>query len=59
MIKIIGTGILIVIIFIVGRHDKKMKNKHKKIFDNAQIQMQEFTNLMKDSKLINGGKNVK
>ena len=60
MIKLIGTGILIMVLFVVGRHDRKMKISHKKIFDEAQTQMQEFKNLMKETKLINGGtKNVK
>ena len=61
MIKIVGAVILILIVFISGKHDKKVKTHYKKIYDDAQTQMQEFSDCMKNNKIINGkgAKNVK
>lgn len=61
MTKLVGAGILIVILFIVGRHDRKVKTNYKKIYDDAQNQMQEFSECMRNNKIINGkgAKNVK
>ncbi len=60
MIKLIGTGILIVVVFVVSRHDKKVKIHYKKIYDDAQTQMQEFSECIKENKIIKkGAKSVK
>ena len=61
MIKIAGYVILFLIIIFTGRHNKKVKTHYKKIYDEAHTQMQEFSECIKNNKIINnkGTKNVK
>jgi len=52
MTRLIGVIIAVIFLVITGRHDKKLKVRRKKIFDNAQAQMHEFSTLMKGTKVI-------
>ena len=61
MIRIVGIVILVLIVFISGKYEKKAKTRYKKIYDEAHTQMQEFSECIKNNKIINnkGAKNVK